>query len=147
MVHYTLALHGMLHIKTNSGWGSLKQYLRDVKGARDEMPEPSVWEQPDMLRVESPVSSDRGARSALRRMPWQCCSFSAVSPVRLPSGCSLHGRRMSETEHLLLDSGLYYRTVLMTVHACLGAATEVPIGTNTQHGIAECLKGPRQTNP
>lgn len=42
-----------------------------------------------MLRLDSAVSSDRGARSALRRMPWQCCSFSAVSPVRLPSGCSL----------------------------------------------------------
>ncbi len=54
------------------------------------MPEPSVCEQPDMLRLDSPVSSDRGARSALRRMPWQCCSFSAVNPVRLPSGCSLH---------------------------------------------------------
>ena len=53
------------------------------------MPEPSVWEQPDMLRLDSPVSSDSGARSALRRMPWQCCSFSAVSPVKLPKGCSL----------------------------------------------------------
>ena len=44
-------------------------HLRDVRGAREEMPEPSVWEQPDMLRLDSPVSSDRGARSALRRMP------------------------------------------------------------------------------
>ena len=64
-------------------------YLRDVRGARDEIPEPSVWEQPDMLRLESAVNSERGARSALRRMPWQCCSFSAVRPVSAPSGCSL----------------------------------------------------------
>ena len=53
------------------------------------MPEPSVWAQPDMLRLESAVSSERGARSALRRMPWQCCSFRAVRPVSAPSGCSL----------------------------------------------------------
>lgn len=67
-----------------------KNYLREVRGAREAMPEPSVCAQPDMLRLDSAVSSDRGARSALRRIPWQCCSFSAVSPVRLPSGCRLY---------------------------------------------------------
>lgn len=60
-----------------------------MRVAREEMPAPSSWEQPLKLSVESAVSSDSGARSALRRIPAQCCSFSPVSPVSDASGSSL----------------------------------------------------------
>ena len=89
---YTCASHAPLGILEGI-------YLREVRGARDAMPEPSVCAQPDMLRLDSAVSSDRGARSALRLIPWQCCSFSAVSPVRLPSGCSLY-RHMTRVRNI-----------------------------------------------
>ncbi len=65
-------------------------HRRQVSVAREEIPAPSSWEQPDRLSVDSAVSNDRGARSALRRIPAQCCSFSAVSPVSELSGSSLH---------------------------------------------------------
>ena len=64
-------------------------HRKQVRVAREEMPAPSSWEQPERFSVDSAVSSDSGARSALRRMPAQCCSFSAVRPVSELSGSSL----------------------------------------------------------
>ena len=90
--------------------------------AREEMPAPSVWLQPLRLRLDSAVSALRGARSAPRRMPWQCCSLSADSCVSPASGSSLgrhHDRIMRHGMQPASASQL--GTQLMPV-ASIGAA-------------------------
>ncbi len=42
-------------------------HRRQVRVAREEMPAPSSWEQPLRFSVDSAVSSDSGARSALHQ--------------------------------------------------------------------------------
>lgn len=59
--------------------------LRQVRVAREEMPQPCRFRQPERLRSDSPVSLERGARAFFSRMPLQCCS---LSPVRLRSAAT-----------------------------------------------------------